>query len=105
MCSFVHLTPQEFKRLCEEYGGCRLYIPSNLCSDHDLVEKLDRSLANKLCEEYGGTNIDVPLHKKIEVQKSIASRMHSEGKNYNTIAKVLNKSFRTVRRWVQEAKG
>jgi hypothetical protein len=58
---FDLLGEEKFVRLCEELGGTRLYVPTNLRDSHVLVQLLGRKAASDLSRAFSPDSIRIPL--------------------------------------------
>ncbi|QPT09695.1 hypothetical protein [Sphingomonas paucimobilis] len=57
-----------FVRLAEAFGGTRLYIPSKLDPDHEIVEAVGKDAAILLVERLAPDVIKVPLAREIRAR-------------------------------------
>lgn len=89
------------------YGGQKIWIPaikSNVYSPtrDRLIRALGASAVKLLSQYYGGAYMQVPTGRRtkpINAQRAVA-RMQREGNSINEMAKAVNRSRRTIFRWL-----
>ncbi len=60
-------------KLVREYGGTRIYLPKQLSNDHELVETIGQTMAQKLYKHFGAIGtIEIPKARSL----TIAQRNH-----------------------------
>lgn len=70
--------------LAEGFGGRRLYVPSEIPTDHPIAQALGEALAAKLARLYSPAQIRVPLARELR-----ARHYRANGKSNGEIATML----------------
>ncbi len=80
------------------YGGCRIYMPSNIRPNHPLSSLLGYSASLALAKAYGGCRINIPKIDAILRQLRIKDIRHdrSRGASIEYLARKHNLSRRRV---------
>lgn len=64
------------RRLCDAYGGARLYVPARMSPNDPIAREIGLTAAQKLSHYSGGQTIDLP---KSHVRKRRARQLLAEG--------------------------
>ncbi len=80
------------------YGGCRIYMPSNIQPNHPLAALMGYSASQALAKVYGGSRINIPKVDTILRQLRIKDINHdrSRGASIDFLARKHNLSRRRV---------
>jgi hypothetical protein len=78
------LGEEAFLRLAEHFGGTRLYVPTTMREDSEIVKAIGMDAARRLASMFAPTAIRVPL-----ARRERALRLRRQGLSNARIARVL----------------
>ena len=78
------LGKEAYLKLCEEFGGTRIYVPKRLPDDHELIAAIGMDATRKLVGTYAPAAIRVPL-----ARRERARRYRAQGLSHARIARKL----------------
>lgn len=93
--------------LAFEYGGCRLYMPSNVRSNHPLVTLMGYPATQALAKAYGGSRINIPKKDAIlrQLRMKDMQRERSKGATIDYLARKHKLSRRRVQQLFAQSTG
>ncbi len=88
------------------YGGCRIYMPSNIRPNHPLVAIMGNPASKALAEAYGGSRINIPKKDTIMRQLRIKDIQcdHNNGASIDFLARKHNLSRRRVQQLLAQSR-
>lgn len=92
-------------RLIAIFGGCSLYVPQCIDSDHPIVRVVGAKPAQRLAAEFGGETLNLPDNdefSRLRRTRQVA-RLLRAGLNPRDVATLVGCSTRHVRRYRTEA--
>ena len=78
------LGEEAYLKLCEEFGGTRVYVPARLPDDHELIGAIGEEATRKLVDMYAPSAIRVPL-----ARRERAHKYRAQGFSHARIARKL----------------
>ena len=86
------------RKLCQAFGGTRVFIPRGYSDDHPLVELLGVEAATRLIRRFGGTQQSIPMAKSNRKRDEAIRNDWMDGMTKRKIALKYGLSERSVHR-------
>lgn len=88
------------------YGGCRIYMPSNIRPNHPLATLMGSPASKALAKVYGGSRINIPkkdaILRQLRIKEIQSAR--SKGASIDSLARKHNLSRRRVQQLLAQAR-
>lgn len=94
------LGEEAYLKLCEEFGGTRVYVPARLPNDHELIAAIGMDATRKLMDMYAPSAIRVPL-----ARRERAHRYRAQGLSHARIARKLGLTETGVEKLLRSGPG
>jgi Mor family transcriptional regulator len=85
-----------FAKLCDDFGGRRVYIPSTPARGDLLARSIGVAASHKLARIYGGDRLDIPVDREHARRGALIFRLRGEGTSVSAIARQLRCTERYV---------
>lgn len=86
--------------LSAQFGGTRLYIPSNITSEHQLCRLLGQDITHLLSREFGGLTVEIPrgIQTQIAQRNCLIAEDRATGMSQRQLALKYGLTERTIRK-------
>ncbi|HEY6421569.1 MAG TPA: Mor transcription activator family protein [Candidatus Binataceae bacterium] len=88
--------PDLFAKLCDDFGGRRVYIPTTPARGDLLARSIGVAASNKLARIYGGDRLDIPVDCEHSRRRMLIFQLREHGASVSAIARKLHCTERYV---------